>query len=459
MSAARPIGAMEDVMETLAHRFTQSFPVALDGPRTIGREAEFPIVQANGEAADLRRLWSDLLAYGDLTPSYGPSAQGDEELIVALKGADFTYALEVGVGTVEVNTRPCADLFTVQAIMEEAVGRLVRAAARLGWRVLAYGIQPVSPPSLRIIAPKQRYMSLYRAMGASWLWYTVTASDQVQIDISRGEMVFMLNFGNLMTPVLIALCANSPVYGGQLSPYCSAREGRMAEIYAQEHRHGMLHRPMRDMVDFVTTLSETTYLIVRDDNEIIPSSRPFSDYLAEHGPDYDAFLFHEHYMWNSARLRAAFGTIEIRPACQQPWVYAPARAALYREDDDAITPPHMAVSALGLGLIEAAGEIQVYVEERLGPEYWPIMQTYHAQSIRHGLRAPEPAPDFLARVLALAEEGLRRRGLGEEQLLSPLWRRLDRRLNPAQQARAIYRADGMAGLLDHTAIRPSMTVS
>ena len=30
-------------------------------------------------------------------------------------------------------------------------------------------------------------------------------------------------------------------------------------------------------------------------------------------------------------------------------------------------------------------------------------------------------------------------------------------MNPAQQARAIYRADGMAGLLARTAIRPGTT--
>ena len=77
----------------------------------------------------------------------------------------------------------------------------------------------------------------------------------------------------------------------------------MNDIYAQENRHGMLARPMDDMVDFVRTMADTTYLIIRNDNEIIPSSRPFTDYLNEHGADYDAFLFHEHYMWNSARLR------------------------------------------------------------------------------------------------------------------------------------------------------------
>ena len=55
------------------------------------------------------------------------------------------------------------------------------------------------------MSPKQRYQSLYRAMGEEWLWYAVTASDQVQIDIGRDELVHMLNLGNLMTPVIIAL--------------------------------------------------------------------------------------------------------------------------------------------------------------------------------------------------------------------------------------------------------------
>lgn len=448
--------SLRSVFETLADRFTAAFPTTIDGPRTIGREAEYPIVTVNGVAADLRRLWAELMAPGDLKPKYGPSIQDRDEMIVGLDGEDFSYALEVGIGTVEVNTRPCADLFEIAHIMDDAVGRLVRAAARFGWRVLAYGIQPVSPPSLKIIAPKQRYMSLYRAMGATWLWYTVTASDQVQIALTRDEMVFMLNYGSLMTPVIIALCANSPIFGNQLSPYCSAREGQMSDIYAQEHRHGMLARPMGDIVDFVRTMSESTYLIVRDDNEVIPSSQPFMDYLAEHGADYDAFLFHEHYMWNSARLRATFGTIEIRPACQQPWVSGGLGAKPYTPRGTHDGPEHMAVSALGLGLIEAARPIQAYVEASLGPGYWAIMQTYHTQTIRHGLRAPEPAPDFLANILTLAEEGLCARGFGEEGMLVPLWRRHARGRNPAQRNRAVYHTDGIRGLIARTTIRPGM---
>lgn len=425
---------LDAAVEALATEFSARFPTHLSTDvRIIGREAEYPIVSATGEAADVRRLWPALLADGDLQPEYD---RGNPNFIVGARGDDYSYALEVGVGTIEVNTRPCIDLFTLQDIHERAVDRLARAAARLGYGVLGYGIQPVTPPSLPLMSPKQRYQSLYRAMGAAWLWYTVTASDQIQIDITRDEMVFMLNFGNLITPVIIALCANSSVYDNQISPFCSGREGEMARILTLEHRHGMLARPVTDMADFVRTMAEPTHLILKEEGDVIPSSRPFTDYLLEQGADFDAFLFHEHYIWNSARLRAAYGTLEIRPACQQPW------------------SEHMAAMALSLGLLEAAPEISRYIQDELGETYWEVMQDYHQATIMHGLAAPQPTADFLPHVVELSRRGLRDRGYGEETLLAPIDDRLERHHNPAQRSRQIFAIDGIQGLLRHAWIRP-----
>jgi gamma-glutamylcysteine synthetase len=199
-------------------------------------------------------------------------------------------------------------------------------------------------------------------------------------------------------------------------------------------------RPYTSIEDYIATVSDSTFLILRENDIVLPSSQLFTDYLAEHGPDFDAFLFHEHYIWNSARLRVAYGTIEIRPACQQPW------------------SEQMAAAALGLGLIEASREIDAFVQGALGGEYWSLMRTYHRQVIRTGLGAPQPAPDFLPQLVEMAAEGLRRRGQGEEQLLAPLYHRLERNLNPAQRMRRIFQSDGMAGLLRRAAIRPAATI-
>ncbi|CAN5806629.1 hypothetical protein BH10CHL1_BH10CHL1_31480 [soil metagenome] len=436
---------LDEAINTLAAQFTNSFPERVPQLRTIGREAEFPVVTATGEAADVRRLWEPLLAaderrgYAPMRPHYDTTTPN---MIVGLDGADYNYELEVGLGTVEVVVRPCTDLLTIQTIMQQAISRLVHAAACYNWQILAYGIQPISPPSLALMAPKQRYQSLYRAMGDEWLWYTVTASDQCHVAIQRDEAVLMLNFGNLMAPVMIAFCGHSPVHSGVLSPFCSAREGQHQLIDMHKFRdggarHGMPVRPFTSIADYVRTMAQSTYLIVRADNEIIPSSRPFTSYLREHGPDFEAFLFHEHYIWNSARLRTHYGTLEIRPACQQPW------------------SEHMAAMALSVGLIEAAQPIMDYVQTALGEAYWSIMRTFHQQAIAKGLAAPQPARNFLRTIILLAEAGLQRRGQGEERWLRPIFDRLELGLNPAQRIRKIFQTHGNTGLLSHTAIRPN----
>ncbi|MCB0189255.1 MAG: hypothetical protein KDE31_33525, partial [Caldilineaceae bacterium] len=307
---------LNDAIDKLAEQFTACFPAQKPAHRTVGREAEYPIVDSDGQAADGRRILEHLRFTHEMTAQYDSHTPN---LIVGLQSPTCNFALEVGVGTIELNTPPAQTLWEIEKSMADAVQKSVRAAAYYSWQMLGYGIQPITPPSLSIMAPKQRYQSLYRAMGASWLWYTVTASDQCHVAIGRAEMVPLLNFGNMMAPVLIALCGNSPIHSGRLSRFCSTREGRMAGIHANEYRHGMPARPYTSIVDYVRTVSQANYLIARSAGEVIPVNRPFTEYLQAHGPDYPAFLYHEHYIWNSARLRAAYGTIEIRPACQQPW--------------------------------------------------------------------------------------------------------------------------------------------
>ncbi len=158
--------SLEIAFQSIAERYASGFLEDLPGLRTVGREAEFPIVSRTGQAVDARRLWNTLLSDQDLEPEFGAGGRGERDFIVGLKGPDFSYMLEVGLSTVEITTRPCQDLLEVEQIIGKATRQLVSAAARHDWRVLGYGIQPVTPPSLRILSPKERYVSLYRAMGS-----------------------------------------------------------------------------------------------------------------------------------------------------------------------------------------------------------------------------------------------------------------------------------------------------
>ncbi len=420
------------------------------------------MIDQSGRAADIDQLWPLLLGdedaaengkRGSLSPLKVKRDAVNTDLIVGLDGAAYSYALEVGKGTIELNVGPYATLFELERAFRTALERLTRAAGRLGWRVLGYGVQPLSPPARALLSPKQRYHALADIMGADWIWYTVTASDQTHVDISRNEAASMLNYGNLIAPVVVALCANSPVAAGALTGDCSGREGRMINARYGE-RHGIIARPYADLTDFVACLSRMPALLRREGERLLPDGRLFSDVLrADFGAArsegwtpstsaFDAFLLHDHYIWHSARVRSAYGTVELRPACQQP--------------------PHelMAATALYLGLVEGHEEIVEYLRVALAPageegvnpvplsECWPRMRQYHEQAVRAGLAAPEPAPGFLAEILGLAEAALTRRGHGEEAMLAPLWRRLERRENPAQRLRRVFVEAGLEELIE-----------
>jgi len=76
------------------------------------------------------------------------------------------------------------------------------------------------------------------------------------------------------------------------------------------------------------------------------------------------------------------------------------------------------------------------------------MKQYHEQVIRAGLAAPEPVPSFLADILELVAAALAHRGYGEESMLAPLWRRLQRRENPAQHLGRVFTKKGLEGLIE-----------
>lgn len=419
---------MPNPIAEIAEHYCSHFREMLRPLRLIGRELEFPIVEADGTAGDVRRLWPRLMRDGDFKPKYDDP--NTESLIVALNGADAIYEVEVGLGTVEVVVGPCEDLYQLQEVAERAVARLVRAAHAEDMRVLGFGIQPRTPRSKNLMTPKKRYGALLQAIGAPWLHFATTAADQVQIDITRDELLPMLNWMNFISGPLIALAANSSVYAGRAGRFVSGREGLLGTI--GEHRNGMTPRKFETLQEFIGFIcSHPCYVLKNDDGSFRPYNRPFSEYLQQHRADLTRYLWHEHYTWNSARARTEHSTIEIRPACQQPQCESSA------------------ASALSLGFVEAMPQIEEYVTKTLGADPWPTMLRYRRAVIRHGLKAKEPIQDFLSSLVRLAEEGLRRRGRNEEQLLEPIWKRLEKRCTPADEARELFQQEGMGALISN----------
>ena len=423
----------------LARRFTGSFPPGTPAWRTVGREAEFPVVDETGHAASVPAILGTLAARD---PGLRVSREG--ELITGLHGADREYALEVGHGTVEVITGPADDLVLLEERHLAAQAAVVAAAAEHGARLLGLGIQPLSRATEALMSPKAHYQALLRSIGPGWLWFTVTASDQVHVDIGREELWPLANLGNLLAGLTVALTANSSVHPdveahGE-AEVASARELLMATIGADACRHGMAAGPIDSTLDFVAQLAPQPFLLAWEEERKVANFNSFSEWTAERpGLAGDAlwrqYLLHEHYVWHSARPRSNHATLELRSACQQPG-----------EDS-------MAAAALGLGIVLAAAELEGILQEALGADPWPLMRAWHHRVARRGLAAEEPAPGLSRRLLEAMAAALADRGRGEERYLRPLQERAREGRNPAQAARELVAAEGVAALIEARALR------
>ncbi len=146
---------------------------------------------------------------------------------------------------------------------------------------------------------------------------------------------------------------------------------------------------------------------------------PFDKFQGDINEKLSAFAFHEGTVWWDSRLRSENGTIEVRPACCQP-------------HKDSFT-----LSALCLGLIENLEESNAF-SENLSLEKW--------REIKEDSLVGIHKRELLKEMLLISEKGLKKRGLGEEFFLEPLWERFEKRENPAEKSLKIFRESGMSGL-------------
>jgi gamma-glutamylcysteine synthetase len=426
---------VEECLEEITRRFAAGFPAEAPPLRTVGREAEFPLVRSDGRAADVLQLWPLFLEQKDCEPIYDRGVDG-HELTVGVETQNWSCVIEVGRATVELSVGPRPTLHELSQDMEEALRRLKDVARRAGFCLLGFGIQPRTSASPRLLTPKLRYLALLEAIGPPWLKFCVTAADQVQVDMGQDDLIRHMNLLNAASGAIIAFTANSCVYGGRVGRFASGREGLTTNMVNEPFRHGSSRGPYADFEEYVRFLADLRCLCLPEGSGGFKQiGEPFTEYLRREpsvvDPEaaYEEFLFHEHYIWPSARPRAKIGTLEIRPACQQP--------------TDATWVP----SALALGLVEAADDVESYFEAELGERTWDALLRYRKRAVRYGLDAPEPVPRFVETLLELASRGLRRRRQGEDVFLTPAYEQLDRRSGPASHARELFENGGIAALM------------
>lgn len=257
------------------------------------------------------------------------------------------------------------------------------------------------------------------------------AASQVQLDAQEDTVIDTLNVFAKLEPLKALLFANSP-YGDLL---CSR------DHFWKHSLHGLnphnvdtyettLHS-IEELVAYIRSMS--IYCLERDGKYINFAPTPLEQYFASDsisgeyfdGQQYQPITFAPS-LEDLAYLRSFKfedltyrGTIEFRSVCEQP------------------VSEIMAPAAFHAGLVEMVPELT----ELLDADESIYQQGYSPAELRE-LFVRRNLPDFLERdaasslitkVLDLAAAGLKKREMGEERFLEPLYHRARYLLSPARQ--------------------------
>ena len=447
-------------MDAIYRDFIEGFQQALESrtgsEHRVGAELKFPLVNPDGSAASFETicsLWGYLQKHGwqpvkDLITGniVGAKKPGEHNETVA--------TCETGFCKPEFSLAHVANLFDLENSISELRKELHQFSEDHQAFFLGYGIQPLTPPSRRLLMKKARTSVWERIFASNRLLpledgddvniFTITAASHVHVSVSLEEAIPAVNLLNGFAGAQIALTANSNIWQLRIDPQFKCVAEKLWDWWMPDTgRVGMPQRSFRELEDYIHTVSSFRPVYVKRDGKPILLSRyrTFKEYYCSPqaigfdmdgkeiplAPEKEDVALHNTFYWYNARI-SRYYTVENRVNDQQP-------------------PQELiCVAALTLGLISALSEGL----EELSTYDWESLRATRETACRQAMsgNVDNISLALLAeKMIDLAQLGLCRRGLGEEEFLRPLKRRLRQRKCPADEAAQLFESGGIEALL------------
>uniref|UniRef100_UPI0035AE11A6 glutamate--cysteine ligase n=1 Tax=Paenirhodobacter enshiensis TaxID=1105367 RepID=UPI0035AE11A6 len=338
----------------------------------------------------------------------------EQEHLIGLTRNGANVSLEPG-GQFELSGAPMATLHETRAELDTHLAEVAEIAGPMGAAFMGLGAAPVWREADMPMMPKGRYrlMTAYMdrvgTMGKTMMYRTSTV--QVNLDFgSEADMVKKMRVALALQPVATALFANSPFLDGQPNGFRSWRSNVWSHL--DDARTGMLPFLFEEgagyesYVDYV--LDVPMYFVYRDGHYIDALGQSFRDFLngelpalPGEKPTLSDWADHMTTVFPEARVKK----------------YIEMRGADCGDRDHLVALP-----ALWTGLMYDTGALDAA---------WDLVKGW-TDATREGLRRAAAKSalkgeaegvrllDLSRQVVAIAREGLARRGLGEEACLDVL---------------------------------------
>jgi glutamate--cysteine ligase len=287
--AARPLRGMDDLLLAFSSG---------EKPRSafgIGIEYErLPVYRETGEAVPYlepvlspRREAGSIGQFLEALSERGWAPQKERGRIIALERSGTRVTLEPGA-QVELSGRVHQDLQEARVELESFVRDADALAATMGIAFIGLGLQPFTPVPRIGWVPKLRYgiMGPYLARRGHLAHHMMkaTAGCQMNLDFgSEDEAMEMLRVAMGVTGIVTAICANSPLSGGQFTGFLTKRSH--VWFHTDPDRCGLLPFALREGARYsdyaAYALDVPMMFVVRDEKWIDMGGRTFREYMAD----------------------------------------------------------------------------------------------------------------------------------------------------------------------------------
>ena len=415
----------------------------------IGIEIEIPIVNLDKKAVNfdvVHKVTSDFQNnYSDFKED-GVDYDGN---VFALKNpkTEDIVCYDCSYNNIEFALGREKDLFAINDRFGEYYSFVKESFEEYNHTLTGMGINPYRKYNIHEPIPSERYLMLYHHLKSAGSYTDVpmyfhkypeygmfSSASQVQLDVYKDDLVKTINVFSKIEPIKALLFSNSVFYEENRNITCFRDSlWEYSTHGVNPHNIGGYDVDFKDIDNLQAYLeSLNMYCVMRDGAYINFESMNLFDYFAQDfvcGEIYDNGKYREidirpcisdiKYLRPFKFINLTFrGTVEFRSVCTQP------------------IKDSMCVAAFHVGLKDNLDDLEYIVDN----DEVIYNNGYTAGELRK-LLIQDELPSFVdtkdicklsKEIVDLASEGLKKRGIGEEVFLKPLYGRIKNRTNPGK---------------------------
>ncbi|WP_458405125.1 hypothetical protein [Methanobrevibacter sp.] len=416
----------------------------------IGIEIEIPIINLNKKAVDFDVVHKITEKFQNHYSDFKKDGVDYEGNVFSLKNpkTDDIVCYDCSYNNIEFAMGKEKDLFTINDRFKEYYSFVKEEFENNNHTLTGMGINPYRKYNKNVPIPSERYLMLYHHLKSYKNYQNVpmhfhsypeygmfSSASQVQLDVSKEDLVQTINVFSKIEPIKALLFSNSVLFGENNNLTCF-RDAlwEYSTHGVNPHNIGVYDVDFKDIDDLQAYLeSLNIYCVMRDGAYINFPSMNLLDYFAQdyvRGEIYCNGQYREidikpcindiKYLRPFKFINLTFrGTVEFRSICTQP------------------IKDSMSVAAFHLGLKDKLNDLEHLIENDTAIYH----KGYTAGELRKLLIQEEIPKMFNKKdicklssdIVDLAAEGLDERGLGEEVFLNSLYMRIKNHTNPGKE--------------------------